>query len=106
MTPLDLKALWERLKGYKTYFTAGMMAMYAVSGWATGHMGIDEAIMILLNAAGVAGLRHGLGGHLTEMLTQFQQLLPLLDKLQEVQAALQEKPKPPEETDTGGSGDQ
>lgn len=53
-----MNQLFQKMKGYKTYVIAVLMVIFAVSGVIIGKMSMAEAIQLLLNAAGLAGLRH------------------------------------------------
>jgi hypothetical protein len=48
------------MAGKKTYIAAAAMAIYAVVGCVFGIHSSDTMIQLLLNAAGIAGLRHGI----------------------------------------------
>lgn len=50
--------LWNWSKGYKTYTVAALLVIYASIGYGTRHLTLDQAYLILLQAAGLAGLRH------------------------------------------------
>jgi hypothetical protein len=47
--------------GKKTYFVAAGMAIYGLLGLALGQMDQQQFMLVLFNAAGMAGLRHGVG---------------------------------------------
>lgn len=49
--------MFRFFKGKRTYIVAGCMAVFAAVGGLTGWISKEEAIMLLLNAAGMAGLR-------------------------------------------------
>lgn len=48
------------MSGLKTYLVAAAMAAYAIGGYAMGFHDADHMTQILLYAAGIAGLRHGI----------------------------------------------
>jgi len=48
------------LSGYKTYLVAFIMAVYALSGWYLKDLNQAQAMTIILNAAGLVGLRSGI----------------------------------------------
>lgn len=48
------------VNGYKTYIAAGLLAVFAISGFLTGYLEADRAIQIALEAAAIAGLRHAI----------------------------------------------
>ena len=50
-----------KINGYKTYIAAGLLALFAITGAAIGKIDGTEAIQMFLEAAGIAGLRHGFG---------------------------------------------
>lgn len=49
-----------RLGGNKTYVVAALTAVYAILGAALGHLGVDQAIQLLLVAGGMVGFRSAL----------------------------------------------
>lgn len=49
--------MFRFFKGKKTYIVAGCMAVFAAVGGLTGWISKEDAFMLLLNAAGMAGLR-------------------------------------------------
>ena len=56
----------EALKGYKTYIIAILMALVAITQLFAGDISItqfvnDPYFILLLEAAGIATLRHGIG---------------------------------------------
>lgn len=48
------------LKGKKTYILAVATALYAIGGWYTGALTVQEAAEILLPVLGLATVRHGI----------------------------------------------
>lgn len=48
------------MSGYKTYILAILGALYAISGFFTGHLDANTAIELLLGSGGLATLRHGI----------------------------------------------
>lgn len=52
-------SLFRWVNGKKTYFVAAGMVAYALFGLSTGLLDQEQAMMVLFNAAGLAGLRHG-----------------------------------------------
>ena len=48
-----------KIDGYKTYIVAGLMAVYAIAGGVLGYHDWNDAAAMLLEAAAIAGLRHG-----------------------------------------------
>lgn len=50
----------DSLSGYKTYIVAGLMVLYAISGFLLNDLSQAQAMTILLNALGIAGLRNGI----------------------------------------------
>lgn len=51
--------LLSKLSGYKTYIVALGGAITAVGAYLSGTVGFVELVTALFNAAGIAGLRHG-----------------------------------------------
>lgn len=51
---------WQKVKGYKTYFVAGCLVLFAVTGFVTQQLTGTEAGELLLQAAALAGLRNAL----------------------------------------------
>lgn len=49
-----------RLNGLKTYIIAVGLMMFAVGGWASGMVTVDESIQSIFMALGMMGLRHGI----------------------------------------------
>jgi hypothetical protein len=47
------------LSGYKTYIVAGLLLAHAITGYVTGEMPQGEAVTLILEAGGLAGLRAG-----------------------------------------------
>ncbi len=47
--------------GKKSYFVAVATVVYAVSGVFLGHVGMDEAIELVLASSALASLRHAIG---------------------------------------------
>ena len=56
---MNIPSLLSWLNGKKTYFIAAGMVAYAIFGLSTGMLDQQQATLILFNAAGMAGLRHG-----------------------------------------------
>jgi hypothetical protein len=50
----------EWLKGKKTYIISGLMLTYALAGYLTGLLPVDEAIRIGLEALGFSTIRAGI----------------------------------------------
>ena len=48
------------MSGYKTYIVCAVAIIYALSGFATGHLDGNAAIETVLAALAAAGLRHGI----------------------------------------------
>lgn len=48
------------MTGKKTYIAAAVMAAYAVAGYVLSIHTSDTMMQLLLTAAGLAGLRHGI----------------------------------------------
>jgi hypothetical protein len=49
----------EMLDGKKTYLVAIVLIVYAVAGYLSGHMSLDEAIRNVLDGLGLGFLRAG-----------------------------------------------
>ena len=54
-----ISSLFSWLSGKKTYFVAVGMIAYAAFGWWIGQMDQTQAMALVFNALGIAGLRHG-----------------------------------------------
>lgn len=63
------------LKGKKTYFTALVMVIYAGTGLYTHALDVNAALLIIFNAAGIAGLRNGIS---TASLSQVSSIIGIL----------------------------
>lgn len=48
------------LNGYKTYIVAVAMVLFGVTGLFTKQLTSDQAITVILNGLGLAGLRNAL----------------------------------------------
>jgi|GEM_PF-6508432 len=48
------------INGHKTYFAAFLLAVFALSGLATGNLETIEVGRFLCEALAIAGLRHGI----------------------------------------------
>ena len=48
------------LVGYKTYLVAFIMVVYALSGWYLKDLSQAQAFTLILQAAGITGLRSGI----------------------------------------------
>jgi L-rhamnose isomerase len=53
--------MWAALKGRKTYLIAFGTGLYAVLGLALGHHDANVTMELIIEAAMVSGLRHGVG---------------------------------------------
>ena len=51
-----------RLNGTKTYVVAATTVLYAVVSWWAGTMDQNAAMAMILGAAGLGALRHGVAG--------------------------------------------
>jgi hypothetical protein len=51
--------LFSKLSGYKTYIVALGGAITALGAYLSGGISFVELVTALFNAAGVAGIRHG-----------------------------------------------
>lgn len=54
-----MKNIIELLSGNKTYIVGGAMIVYALLGYALGQLPESEATIVVFNALGLMGLRHG-----------------------------------------------
>ena len=52
-------ALWEWMRGKKTYTTACLGVVYALLGYYLEHMDIQQAAEMVFVATGLSTLRHG-----------------------------------------------
>ena len=50
----------KHVSGNKSYAIAAILALYAVLGLVLGKSTLDEAITLLLQAGGLAGIRHAI----------------------------------------------
>lgn len=50
----------KNIKGKKTYFTAGLLAVFAVSGLVLGFHDGNEAVKLVLEAIALASVRHAI----------------------------------------------
>lgn len=50
----------DKINGKKTYIVAGLMAATAAVGWATNILSGSQAWELLMQSAGIAGLRHAM----------------------------------------------
>ncbi len=48
------------LKGYKAYIMSGLVLVYGVTGFLTGHMTGTEAIGVIFSSGAIASLRAGM----------------------------------------------
>ena len=48
------------LSGYKTYIVVVCMILYAGTGYMLGHISADEAVRLIMEAAGLGALRAGI----------------------------------------------
>jgi len=48
------------LKGKKAYIMAGLVLLYGVTGFLTGHMTATEALGVILSSGTIASLRSGI----------------------------------------------
>ena len=55
-----MKALWEQMKGYKTYVVAGATIVYAILGAILGYIQWPQAITLILGALGLGALRNAI----------------------------------------------
>ena len=51
---------WSYLNGKKTYLAAIALFLWAFIGWWMGKLADNEAWKMILEAAALAGLRHGI----------------------------------------------
>ena len=49
-----------KIDGFKTYYIAIGLLMYAIGGWAAGKVDPTTAIQSIFIALGMMGLRHGI----------------------------------------------
>ena len=48
------------LRGKKTYISALLLVIHAVSGYVTGEMGTSECVTLIIEALGLASIRKGI----------------------------------------------
>ena len=59
-TPVNDNTAINFLVGYKTYLVAFIMLVYALSGWYLKDLSQAQAFTLILQAAGITGLRSGI----------------------------------------------
>lgn len=52
------ETMLEKIDGYKTYIIAVSMLCYAIGGFISGYVQLQQAIEVALLAAGMMGLKH------------------------------------------------
>ena len=57
---IDMKKLFDSLKGSKTYIVAGATVTYAFLGGMLGLLSWQHAIELILGSLGMSALRHGM----------------------------------------------
>ena len=55
-----MKALWDQMKGSKTYAVAGATIVYAVLGAILGYIQWPQAVTYILGALGLGALRNAI----------------------------------------------
>jgi len=49
-----------KIHGFKTYLAAGALLLYAIGAFAAGKIDFDQALVEVLAALSLMGLRHGM----------------------------------------------
>ncbi len=58
--------------GAKTYLVAVASVCYALGGAIAGYVDVQTAIMIILGALGLSGLRNGIQNFLADVIPKYQ----------------------------------
>jgi hypothetical protein len=58
------------LKGKKAYFVSALGVIYALAGFATGHITGIDAVNMIFGAASVSALRAGIANELSKQINQ------------------------------------
>ena len=52
--------MFEKINGKKTYISAGLLVLFAIIGLVLGRLPEQEAIKLIIEAMGLASIRHGI----------------------------------------------